>query len=368
MFPGDLPADTVPGMSSASRARYDVVVVGGGHNGLTAAAYLAGAGLSVLVLERLGHTGGAAVSARGVPRARARGCRATPTWSRCCPSRSSATWSSTSSCARARTASYSPTVRDGRHLGLLRRARRGRGDAGVVPRADRLRRRVRRLARLLRGGGRPRRRRRADPDLDPCPPRRRAARAGGRARSGTRSSSDPLGEVIEQRFADDLVRGVVATDALIGTFADLHDASLVQNRCFLYHLIGNGTGEWRVPVGGMGAVTDGAARRRPRSAGAEVLTGAGGERHPGRRGRRRGHLARRRRHPHGAGAARCCPTWRPWMLQRPARRGAAARPKPAGLAAEDQLPALPAPPAPERRTTRSRRSPARCTWPRSTPP
>src|ERR1700722_11216033 len=48
----------------AQRDAYDVVIVGGGHNGLTAAAYLAGAGLSVAVLERLDHTGGAAVSAR----------------------------------------------------------------------------------------------------------------------------------------------------------------------------------------------------------------------------------------------------------------------------------------------------------------
>src|SRR4051812_9735511 len=42
--------------------RYDAVVVGGGHNGLTAAAYLARAGRSVLLLERLGELGGAAVS------------------------------------------------------------------------------------------------------------------------------------------------------------------------------------------------------------------------------------------------------------------------------------------------------------------
>ncbi|MYS14498.1 NAD(P)-binding protein, partial [Streptomyces sp. SID4982] len=43
---------------------YDAVIVGGGHNGLVAAAYLARAGRSVLLLERLGHTGGAAVSSR----------------------------------------------------------------------------------------------------------------------------------------------------------------------------------------------------------------------------------------------------------------------------------------------------------------
>ena len=44
------------------------------------------------------------------------------------------------------------------------------------------------------------------------------------------------------------------TDALIGTFASAHDPSLRQNRCFLYHMIGN-DGEWKVPVGGMGTVT-----------------------------------------------------------------------------------------------------------------
>ena len=36
--------------------RYDAIIVGGGHNGLTAAAYLAKAGKSVLVLERRTET------------------------------------------------------------------------------------------------------------------------------------------------------------------------------------------------------------------------------------------------------------------------------------------------------------------------
>src|SRR3954453_9551225 len=41
---------------------HDAVIAGGGHNGLVAAAYLARAGLRVLLLERLGELGGAAVS------------------------------------------------------------------------------------------------------------------------------------------------------------------------------------------------------------------------------------------------------------------------------------------------------------------
>src|ERR1700753_1370729 len=52
---------------SANRDRdpdFDAVVVGGGHNGLVAAAYLARAGLRVRLLERLSHVGGAAVSAQ----------------------------------------------------------------------------------------------------------------------------------------------------------------------------------------------------------------------------------------------------------------------------------------------------------------
>lgn len=50
-------------MSTSRDDRRDVVIVGGGHNGLAAAAYLALAGKRVTVLERLDAVGGAAVSA-----------------------------------------------------------------------------------------------------------------------------------------------------------------------------------------------------------------------------------------------------------------------------------------------------------------
>ena len=49
------------------RTDCDVLIIGGGHNGLVCAAYLAGAGLKVRVLERRGIVGGAAVTEEFFP-------------------------------------------------------------------------------------------------------------------------------------------------------------------------------------------------------------------------------------------------------------------------------------------------------------
>jgi phytoene dehydrogenase-like protein len=253
------------------RDHYDVVVVGGGHNGLTAAAYLAREGISVLVLERLDHVGGAAVSAEAFPGTGAWLSRYSYLVSLLPESIARDLDLGIELRSRA-TASYSPTVRAGRHLGLLVEHEEGAA--------------TRESFRVLTGDDREydawrtfyadvaRMAARVAPTLTQPLVSARSMAAGVDADLWSGMVERPIGELIERRFTDDLVRGVVATDALIGTFASLHDPTLVQNRCFLYHLIGNGTGEWRVPVRGMGAVTDALARAAD-AAGAEVLTSAG---------------------------------------------------------------------------------------------
>src|SRR5438034_8322464 len=100
----------------------------------------------------------------------------------------------------------------------------------------------------------------------------RRFKVDGISREAWRSMvEEPLGNAIERYLRDDLVRGLVFTDAKIGVLTQPHDPSLLQNRCFLYHLIGNKTGEWKVPLGGMGAVSS-ELERAARKAGATMLT------------------------------------------------------------------------------------------------
>ncbi|MFI5530041.1 phytoene desaturase family protein [Kitasatospora sp. NPDC051853] len=256
-------------MNTESSSRHDVVIVGGGHNGLVAAAYLARAGRRVLLLERLPHVGGAAVSARAFEGVDARLSRYSYLVS-LLPHRVVRELGLRLDLRRRRISSYTPVVRDGKPTGLL------------VDAADP--ERTRESFRSLTGDEREwrawqefygttgRLARRVFPTLtEPLPSKSALRGLVGDDAAWEAFFERPLGEVVERTFADDLVRGVVLTDALIGTFTHAHDPSLLQNRCFLYHVIGNGTGDWDVPAGGMGAVTT-ALAEAARAAGAEIRT------------------------------------------------------------------------------------------------
>ena len=100
------------------RDRYDVVVVGGGHNALVAAAYLGRAGRSVCVLERADHVGGAAISGRVFAGVDARLSRYSYLVS-LLPDRIVADLGLDLTLASRPVASFTPVRRDGRDLGLL---------------------------------------------------------------------------------------------------------------------------------------------------------------------------------------------------------------------------------------------------------
>lgn len=248
---------------------YDVVIVGGGHNGLVAASYLARAGRSVLLLERLGTTGGAAVSTRAFSGLDARLSRYSYLVS-LLPRKIVDDLGLRFQVRKRSISSYTPAVRGGRATGLLvgggeERTRAAFRDfTGSDAEYTAWRDFYGMTARVAQ---------RVFPTLTEPLPAREELRARIDDDDAWRMLfEEPLGVAIEERFRDDVVRGVVLTDGLIGTFADAHDPGLAQNACFLYHVIGGGTGDWDVPVGGMGALTAELARVA-REAGAELLTG-----------------------------------------------------------------------------------------------
>ncbi|MET8449737.1 NAD(P)/FAD-dependent oxidoreductase [Streptomyces sp. NPDC005209] len=248
---------------------YDAVIVGGGHNGLVAAAYLARAGRSVLVLERLDHTGGAAVSTRPFAGVEARLSRYSYLVS-LLPQKIVRDLGLDFRVRGRTISSYTPVERDGRPTGLLV----GGGEGRTREAFARLTGGEREYASWQRFYAMTARvAERVFPTLtEPLPTREELRRRVDDEDAWRDLFERPIGAAIEENFTDDLVRGVVLTDALIGTFADAHDASLRQNRCFLYHVIGGGTGAWDVPVGGMGALTD-ALAAAARAAGAVIATG-----------------------------------------------------------------------------------------------
>jgi phytoene dehydrogenase-like protein len=255
------------------KSKYDVVILGAGHNGLVAATYLGRAGLSVLLLEKNDYIGGATTSQKVFPDYDARLSRYSYLVS-LFPKKIMRDLELDLELRRRATGSFTPYVKDGRHDGLLlsnideETSRQSMVDLTGSDTEYEQMKKFYHLSRVFAEHS-------WDSMLEPLVAKeefKRRFEVDDVAREAWRSlAEEPLGYAIERYLQNDLVRGLVLTDAKIGVLTHPHDRSLLQNRCFLYHLIGNKTGEWKVPVGGMGAVAR-ELERAARQSGAEMLT------------------------------------------------------------------------------------------------
>ena len=224
----------------------DVAVVGGGHNGLVAAAYLAKAGKKVLLLERLDYFGGAATSIEAFPGIQARLSRYSYLVS-LLPKQIIDDLGLEIELAPRRYSSYTPNP-NGQGGLLIDRNDKERTKASFAsvqsPDFDNWNQFYARTTELAQ---------KLFPSV--TSPLKRRSEVIAELGELAEFIEKPIGELIERDFESDLVRGVVLTDALIGTFAPNVDDSMQASKCFLYHVIGGETGDWNIPVGGMGAVT-----------------------------------------------------------------------------------------------------------------
>jgi len=267
--------------SNKAAAQYDAVIVGGGHNGLVCACYLAAGGLKVAVYERRGVVGGAAVTEEFHPG------------------------------FRNSTASYTVSLLHPQVIGDLRLAAHGltiveRPLANFLPLSDR--------DYLKVGGGLPAtqgevarysaRDAAALPDYYArlervadvlralaleTPPNvgggladwMRAWNVGGRLKrltlAGRRDVLDlftkSAGDVLDAHFESEALKAAFGFDAVVGNFASPYTPGSAY--VLLHHVFGevNGKrGQWGHALGGMGAITQ-AMAREARERGVAIFTG-----------------------------------------------------------------------------------------------
>jgi phytoene dehydrogenase-like protein len=263
--------------------RADAVVIGGGHNGLVAAAYLARAGLSTVVCERRDVPGGAAVSEHPfgpdytvtslsyvvslLPPELVRDLRLEQHGYHVYPQ-----------------GPYFAPRRDGRYLRLpddpaQRRAEIAKFSARDAEAYGRYQAHLGRIGQLL------------EPLLHQIPPRLgskrpvdllRQAQLLGRLRTAderaavdvTRLLTGSIADLVEGYFESPAMRGLLSVSGVIGTWAGPRSAGTAY--VMLHHHIGETEGQsgaWGFPRGGMGAVS-GALARAARMFGAQIRTGA----------------------------------------------------------------------------------------------
>jgi phytoene dehydrogenase-like protein len=242
--------------------KYDVTIIGGGHNGLVAATYLAKAGKSVVILEANPEIGGATQSVQAFEGFDAYLSRYSYLVS-LLPDKIVADLGLAFECISREVSSFTPYADKGLYVSRQwdektaasfneldptgHEAQAWQGFYGEIAEF------AKKIAPTL---------------LQPLKSRSELKAEINLPQVWEYLVENPIGVEIDKRFNNDVVKGVVLTDALIGTFASAYD--LQANICFLYHLMGNGTGEWKVPVGGMGALVKELIRVAT-SAGVEIL-------------------------------------------------------------------------------------------------
>jgi phytoene dehydrogenase-like protein len=238
------------------KTQYDVVVIGSGHNGLVSACYLAKAGFSVLMLERNTEIGGATRSMQVFPGMDAR-LSAYSYLVSLFPQKIIDDLGMRLRLKTRKTASWTPALEKGTFRELL--LRNGdpefNRDAFIKLTGNKndyrgflqLQNMQEELASVIW------------PSLTSPLLSRKQLRSRldlGADKAWQALIEEPIGNAIERLISDDLIRGIVFTDGRIGVSTFPHDPTLIQNRCFLYHVIGQGTGEWKVPLGGMGSLVE----------------------------------------------------------------------------------------------------------------
>jgi len=257
---------------TASGARSDALIIGGGHNGLTCAAYLAAAGLKVTVLERRALVGGAAVTEEFHPGFRNSVAAYTVSLLNPKVIRDLELARYGLRIVERRAANFLPTA-DGRYLltgeGRTQTevARFSARDAARIPEYGE---RLERIADVLRdlvlvtppnavaGSWRT-----ALPELV------RAARVGGRLRALDMDLRRELlslfamsaGDYLDRWFESDPIKAVFGFDGIVGNYASPYSGGSAY--VLLHHVFGevNGKkGAWGHALGGMGAITQAMAQ------------------------------------------------------------------------------------------------------------
>jgi phytoene dehydrogenase-like protein len=261
---------------------YDAIVVGGGHNGLTATAYLARAGLRVICLERRDVLGGACVTEELWPGARVS--RASYVVSMLQPK--------IVSDLRLADFGYRAIPLDPAYVSLTDQgpifffnevertaasiAKQSRKDAEAYPGFEALMGRAARFVKPMMLREAPALGSRTPGDLAAL--LREAGRMAGFSKREVhelvRVFTMSVGDLLDDHFELDALKGSTASSGVVGVWAGPRTPGTAYN--LLHHALGECggiQGAWGQVIGGMGAISR-AMARSAEDAGAEILTGA----------------------------------------------------------------------------------------------